>query len=116
MPVIYCEEVKDARLQAVIDAIGAGTMEITDGFNVIATIPLHVPAFDTPHNGSMTLAATPVIGQSYQRGHAETARIKDVLGKVIVSGLIIGRDVLLSNPEIMANQEVRVVSGTIIHG
>lgn len=123
MPVKYSLPVKNARLQAVIDAIGrGGKLKIgTDGMGqVLATVELDSPAFEEPEDGYMILASTPRKDLAADRtGKAEAAIITDAKGSIIVDGLTVsegeGGDIELSSVNIRADQEVRITSGIITH-
>jgi hypothetical protein len=126
MAVVYHNDVKNARLQEVIDAIsggaGPGVLRIgTAGMAVLlAEITLSDPAFGAPAAGVMTLAGVPLSDTAANAtGTAAAATISDSTGKVIVSGLTVGvagENINLNSVAIQANQEVRINSGTITHG
>jgi len=94
MAVNYSTAVKNARLQAVIDAIGSGgTLRIgTAGMgSVLATIPLASPAFSAPSAGAMSLAGTPLTDTAADAtGTAAEATINTSGGTAVVTGLTVG--------------------------
>ena len=122
MAVTYSNTVKNARLQAVIDAIGnGGLLKIgTTGMaTTLATIPLANPSF-TLGTGTMTLAGTPLTDTAADAtGAAAAAQITTSGGTVIIDGLTVGTsgsNINLNSTAIQVNQEVRITSGTITHG
>ena len=123
MAVNYSTTVKNARLQAAIDAIGsAGLLKIgTSGMGtVLATITLASPAFGTPAAGVMTLAGTPRTDTAADAtGTAAAAQITTAASVVVIDGLTVGTsgaNINLNSLAIQINQEVRIDSGTITHG
>ena len=123
MAVIYNTAVKNSRLQAAIDAIGAsGRLKIgTAGMAaVLADIPLAVAAFSAPAAGAMSLAGVPIADTSADAtGTAAEATLTTSAGVVVVSGLTVGTtgaNINLNSVSIQINQEVRITSGTITHG
>jgi hypothetical protein len=123
MAVIYSNTVKNARLQAAIDAIGSGgTLRIgTTGMaTVLATIPLASPAFSAPSAGAMALAGTPLTDTAADAtGTAAEATINTSGGAAVITGLTVGTsgaNINLNSVAIQVNQEVRITSGTITHG
>jgi len=122
MAVTYSNTVKNARLQAVIDAIGnGGLLKIgTTGMaTTLATIPLATPSF-TLGTGTMSLAGTPLTDTAADAtGAAAAAQITTSGGTVIIDGLTVGTsgsNINLNSTAIQVNQEVRITSGTITHG
>lgn len=123
MAVIYNTSVKNARLQAAIDAIGAnGRLKIgTTGMAlVLADIPLAAIAFSTPAAGAMALAGVPISDTAADAtGAAAEATITTSAGTVVISGLTVsttGANINLNSTAIQVGQEVRINSGTITHG
>jgi uncharacterized Zn-binding protein involved in type VI secretion len=127
MAVNYRTTLKNARLQAVIDDIGAGgRLKIgTSGMALLlADIPLATPAFGTPSAGAMALAGVPVTdtladATAPEGDPAATATITKSDGTVVISGLTVGTsgaNINLASTAIQANIEVRIDSGTITHG
>lgn len=123
MAVVYNTTVKNSRLQAVIDAIGAsGRLKIgTAGMAaVLADIPLAATAFSAPSAGAMSLAGVPIADTAADAtGTAAEATITTSAGTVVVSGLTVsttGANINLNSVAIQVNQEVRITGGTITHG
>lgn len=123
MAVVYNTTVKNSRLQAVIDAIGAsGRLKIgTAGMAaVLADIPLAATAFSAPSAGAMSLAGVPIADTAADAtGTAAEATITTSAGTVVVSGLTVsttGANINLNSTAIQVNQEVRITGGTITHG
>lgn len=127
MPVIYTTDLRNARLQQVIDFIdggaGAGTLEIgTAGMaTVLSSIVLALPSFSAPVAGQINLAGVPRSDASADAsGLAAEARIKDGDGDVIIAGLTVGEDssfdIQIVDADVQVNQEVRVIGGSIVHG
>lgn len=124
MTVTYSTSVKNARLQAVVDAIdagsGAGTLEIgTSGMaSVLATLTLADPC-GAVAAGVLTLDFDPdITGIAAASGTAAEARVKDSDGNVIISGLTVGTsgtDIVLDSASITVGQSVTIQSGTIAH-
>lgn len=123
MAINYNTTVKNARLQAVIDAIGSsGKLKIgTTGMGtVLATIPLASPAFDTPADGSMDLAGVPVTDTAADdTGTAAAAQITTSGGTVVIDGLTVGTsgaNINLNSVSLQSGQEVSITAGAITHG
>lgn len=123
MAVTYSTAVKNSRLQAVIDAIGAsGLLKIgTTGMgSVLATIPLAAAAFGTPSAGAMALAGTPISDTAADAtGTAAEATITTSGGTAVITGLTVGTsgaNINLNSVAIQVNQTVTISSGTITHG
>lgn len=122
MAVNYTNAVKDARLNAVITAIGtAGVLEIgTTGMaSVLATINLGNPA-GTASAGVLTFSGFPRSDTSADAtGTAAAARIRTATGGTdIVTGLTVGTsgtDVILDSTSITAGQTVTINSAVITH-
>ena len=123
MAINYSNAVKNARLQAVIDALGtAGTLVIgTSALNgatgVLATVPLANPPF-TVSNGVMTLASTPRTVNASATGTVARAELRNG-ATVVASGLTVGTsgtDIIINATAISNGQTVQVTAGTITHG
>ena len=125
MAVTYSNATKQARLEAVIAKIdagsGAGTLEIgTTGMaSVLATLTLADPC-GSATDGTLTFDFDPDISDTSadNGGTAAAARIKDSDGNVIVSGLTVGTsgaDIVLDSTSITAGQTVTLTTGTITH-
>lgn len=125
MAVTYNNDVKDDRLQVVVDAIdagaGAGTLEIgTSGMgSVLAILTLADPC-GTVASQVLTFDFDPDISDTSANatGTAAAARIKDSNGTVIVSGLTVGTsgtDIVLDSVSITSGQTVTLTSGVINH-
>lgn len=125
MSVTYPTALKTIRMQAVRDAIdagsGAGKLEIgTAGMAlVLATITLADPA-STVSGAVLTLAGMPKSDTSADAsGTAAAARIRDSDNNDVVTGLTVGTsgtDIILDSVSITAGQTVTITSGTITHG
>jgi hypothetical protein len=123
MAVNYSTAVKNARLQAAIDAIGsAGLLKIgTTGMGaVLATITLGSPAFSAPSGGAMNLNGAPISDTAADAtGTAAAAQITTSGGTVVIDGLTVsttGANINLNSVAIQVNQTVTISSGTITHG
>lgn len=123
MAVIYNTAVKNSRLQAVIDAVGAsGRLKIGTAAmaSVLADIPLAATSFSAPSAGAMSLAGVPIADTAADAtGTAAEATITTSAGTIIVSGLTVsttGANINLNSTAIQINQEVRITSGSITHG
>lgn len=122
MAVTYTTAVKNARLDAVVTAIGsAGVLEIgTTGMGtVLATIALGNPA-GTTSGGVLTFSGFPRSDTSADAtGTAAAARIRTASGGTdIVTGLTVGTtgsDINLDSVSITAGQTVTLNSATITH-
>lgn len=122
MAVTYTTAVKNARLDAVVTAIGtAGVLEIgTTGMaSVLATIALGNPA-GTTSGGILTFSGFPRSDTSADAtGTAAAARIRTASGGTdIVTGLTVGTsgsDINLDSTSITTGQTVTINSASITH-
>ena len=122
MAVTYTTAVKNARLNAVITAIGTtGVLEIgTAGMaTVLATINLANPA-GTSASGVLTFSGFPRSDTSADNtGTAAAARIRTASGGTdIVTGLTVGTsgaDIILDSVSITQGQQVTINSASITH-
>ena len=121
MAVTYPAAVKNARLSAVVTAIGtAGKIEIgTAGMaSVLAVIDLGNPA-GTVSGGILTFSGFPRSDTSADAsGTAAAARIRDSGNTDIVTGLTVGTsaaDIILDSVAITAGQTVTLNSASITH-
>jgi hypothetical protein len=122
MAVTYTTAVKNARLDAVVTAIGAtGVLEIgTTGMaSVLATINLGNPA-GTSASGVLTFSGFPRSDTSADAtGAAAAARIRTASGGTdIITGLTVGTsgsDINLDSTSITVGQTVTINSATITH-
>jgi hypothetical protein len=123
MTVTYNATLRGARMQAVLDAVDAGTppgsLEILDSSDVVlAAITLGSPSF-TRSGGVLTLASTPLSDTSANAsGTASKAQIKNAAGTVVISGLTVGTadaDIIMNSTSITSGQQVAISSGTITH-
>ena len=122
MAVTYTTAVKNARLDAVVTAIGAtGVLEIgTTGMaSILATIALNSTA-GTTAGGVLTLSGFPKSDTSADAtGTAAEARIRTATaGTDIITGLSVGTsgsDINLTSTSITAGQTVTISSATITH-
>jgi hypothetical protein len=124
MAVVYSTTVKNARLQAVIDALGAGallvlgTSALSGATGVLASVPLANPSF-TVSGGVMTLASTPRTVAASANGTVAKAELRTSGGTVIASGLTVGlsaSDIIVNATAFSIGQTVQVTTGTITHG
>lgn len=122
MAVTYTTAVKNARLDAVVTAIGTtGVLEIgTTGMgSVLATIALGNPA-GTTASGILTFSGFPRSDTSADAsGTAAAARIRTASGGTdIVTGLTVGTsgsDINLDSTSVTAGQTVTINSASITH-
>jgi len=123
MPVVYSNNVKDARLTVARDAIdadtGPGVIEIGSAgmAAVLATIPLAQPCGSVA--GQTLTFEAPIEGTATADGTAAEARIKDGAGSIVVSGLTVGladADIVLNSVTLSTGLTVRIESGAIVHG
>lgn len=122
MAITYTTAVKNARLDAVVTAIGTtGVIEIgTAGMaTVLATIPLGNPA-GTSSGGVLTFSGFPRSDTAADAtGTAAAARIRTATGGTdIVTGLTVGTsgsDINLDSTSITTGQTVTLNSATITH-
>lgn len=122
MAVTYATAVKNARLDAVVTAIGAtGVLEIGTSAmgTVLATIALNSTA-GTTSGGVLTFSGFPKSDTSADAtGTAAAARIRTATaGTDIVTGLTVGTsgsDINLTSTSITAGQTVTISSATITH-
>lgn len=123
MPIIYTTAVKQARMTAVVTAIGAtGVLEIgTTGMAVVlATIAMNNPA-GAAVDGTLTLSGFPKNDTADATGTAAEARIRTATGGTdIITGLTVGEtasgaDVILDNTDINAGQTVTITSAVFTH-
>jgi hypothetical protein len=120
--VTYTTAVKNARLDAVVTAIGTtGVLEIgTTGMStVLVTIALNNPA-GTTSGGVLTFSGFPKSDTSADNtGTAAAARIRTASGGTdIITGLTVGlsaSDIILDSLSITAGQTVTISSATITH-
>lgn len=122
MAITYTTAVKNARLNAVVTAIGStGVLEIgTAGMaSVLATITLDATA-GTSSGGVLTFSSFPKSDTSADNtGTAAVARIRTATGGTdIITGLTVGTsasDINLDSLSITAGQTVTITSATITH-
>jgi len=122
MPVTYTTAVKNARLDAVVAAIGAtGVLEICSAAYaaVLATIALNSTA-GTTSGGVLTLSGFPKSDTSADNtGTAAVARIRTTGGGTdIITGLTVGisgSDINLDSLSITEGQTVTINSAAITH-
>lgn len=122
----YSETVKNARLAAVVAAIGAsgklviGDSTLSGATGVLAEVPFANPAFNVSA-GAMTTNALPRTVDAAATGVANKVEIRDGSDTVIVDGMTIGlpgsgMDVIINALEMSAGQTVQITVGTITHG
>lgn len=121
MAVTYTTAVKNARLDAVVTAIGAsGKLEIgTAGMaSVLATFSLVNPA-GTTGSGILTFDFDPDISATAgNSGTAAAARIRTGADVDIITGLTVGTggtDVILDSTSITSGQTVTITTAAITH-
>jgi hypothetical protein len=124
MAVVYADGIKTTRMQAVLDAIdagsGNGTLEIcTAGYGaVLAVVPLSDPSGVV--SGDTLTLNTPIQDNSIdQSGTAALARVKDSDGNIVISGLTVGTsgtDIIVGTTSLVATQVFRITSATLTHG
>ena len=121
MPIVYTTAVKSARMQAVVDQIGAnGKLEIgTTGMTlVIATVSLGATA-GTVSNGVITLSGLPISDLAADAtGIAAAARIRTSGDVDVITGLTVGMsgtDIVLDNTNIAIGQQVSINAATFTH-
>ena len=116
----YAPAVRSVRMQAVIDAIDAGTGPgiaeiLDDGYGkVLALVLLSKPSF-IERDGEIMLVGSPN-ELAIDSGRPAAARIKDGDGNIIISGLTVGADIYLDRTNIVAGQRVHLTFGSIAHG
>lgn len=118
----YAPDVKNRRLQVVIDAIGEGGLlkiGTEDMGTVLSVVKLATPAFTAPANGEMSIAGRSNLDpRARASGKAQAAQITTASGKVIIDDLsagVSGTEIELVSDEIREGQEVRLAGGTIVH-
>lgn len=121
MSVVYPTAVKNARLSAVVTAIGTtGVLEIgTAGMaTILVSYNLNNPA-GTVTNGILTLSGFPKTSAAAAGGTPAAARIRTGTGGTdIVTGLTVGTsgtDIVLDAATVTAGQNVTVSGATITH-
>lgn len=123
MALNYSVAVKNARLQAVVDAIGTagvlviGTSALSGATGVLASVPFANPAFNVSA-GAMTTNSLPRTTTATAAGTAAKAEIRTSGGVVVASGLTVGTsgtDVIINATAISVGQTVQVTVGTITH-
>lgn len=123
MALNYSTTVKNARLQAVVDAIGTagvlviGTSALSGATGVLASIPFANPAFNVA-GGAMTVNSLPRTVVATGAGTAAKAEFRNNAGTVIASGLTVGlsgTDVIINALSISVGQTVQCTVGTITH-
>ena len=123
MTINYSTVVKNSRLQAVIDAIDAGTAGKLNIYTaayaiLLVSITLAKPSA-TKTNGILTLAGMPKSGTGIAAGNAAIAKILDSADTVIADGLTVAAataDIIIDNINIAIGQTVNITAGTITHG
>jgi len=121
MAVTYTTTVKNARLDAVVTAIGStGVIEIgTSGMAaILATITLNASA-GTASGGVLTLSGFPKSDIADGTGTAAAARIRTATGGTdIVTGLTVGTsasDINLDSVTITTGELITLTAATITH-
>lgn len=124
MALNYSLAVKNARLQAVVDALGPagvlviGTSALAGGAGgILASVPFANPAFNVS-GGAMTVNSPPRTVAASGTGIAAKAEFRHSDGTVVASGLTVGTtgtDVIINATSMSAGQTVQVTVGTITH-
>jgi hypothetical protein len=125
MAVTYAAGLKTSRMQAVVDAIDAGTagkLEIGTAAMaaVLATFTLADPC-GTVSGSVLNLDFDPDISDTSAdgTGTAAAARIRTSADADVITGLTVGTsgtDIILDSVSITAGQTVTLTLGTITHG
>lgn len=116
----YPDEIADARLQVVADAMDAGAgnavLEVgtADMALILARIDLNKPAASVAAR-TLTLAGLPAESLGLADGVPAEARVVDSDGNVVVDELQVGSDVTVDSGTISTGQTVRINSGVIRH-
>ncbi len=117
MAVVYNLAVRNARLQVVVAAIGAGAhLQVLDAASLVLTNILLASPCGTVAAGVLTFTTPRIDGGAAAAGFAASGRIVDSANTVVVSGLTIGlaaTDLIISQIHINAGDVVTFVSGTI---
>jgi len=115
--VTYSVAVRNARLQAVVSAIGAGGfLRIRDATSIVlCSIPLATPC-GVVAAGVLTFATPQVDFGAAASGNAVSGELTDSVGTVVANGLtvgLVGADLIISVVHISSGDVVTFVSGTI---
>jgi hypothetical protein len=119
-----------ARLQAVVNALGKGAAVVlgTPQLNgqasatqgVLATVPLATPA-GSISGVTLTLAGLPMMATAHAKGTLARAELRNAAGTVVVSGLTIGlvdssADIIVGPvTNVISGARVTLLEGSIIH-
>jgi hypothetical protein len=121
MPITYSNAFAAARLEAVLDLLAGGSLEIgTAGFGaVLAQIPLASPAGSVT-NKVLTLTMPASDTDANADGTAAAARIKDSGGTAQITGLTVGvagsgADIIMNSVAIAEHAAVTISAATITH-
>ena len=124
MSVVYANDVKDSRMNAVVAEVdagaGAGKLEIgTAGMaEVLVSITLNDPC-GSVLSQVLTFNGFPKTQAASATGVAAAARIRDSDNNDVITGLTVGTsatDIILDNTSINLGQDVTISSATITHG
>lgn len=124
MAVTYSTAALDARLNAVVSIIGAGSIVLLASGTVIATMPLNTPC-GTVSGGVLSFTQPTTDGSASGTGTVDAAQVRDASGTVVISGLTVGiplapAEVTISNglnsTYLTAGQTVQLVAGQITGG
>lgn len=128
MSVTYTTAVKQARMAAVVTAIGtSGLLKLfaADGTTLLATFTLAATAGDTATTpGTLILndqngAATGILNTTASAaGTAALAKIQTSTSTDIITGLTVGTtgtDLILDNNVLTSGQAITITTGTITH-
>jgi hypothetical protein len=123
MSVDYPASLQTKRLQDVVAAIDAaataGTLEIGTAsmVSVLAVFTLSKPSFSVAGN-VMTMSGMPKTATATAQGGAQSARIKDGDGNIVVDGLTVGlgsSDINFNSTAFAADQTITLNSATLKH-
>lgn len=125
MAVVYSLLTINARLQAVVNTIDAGSgngqIVLLAGGTIVSTIALQKPS-GTVNGGVLTFNGTLSDPSASGTGNVTTAQVKDSNGNVVVSGFTVGiplatADIIISNglnsTLITAGQAVQLLAAQI---
>lgn len=127
MSITYVNDVKDDRMQVVIDAIDAGsgagklvigTSALSGATGVLVEVELDDPCATTSA-GVLTFAGLPKSGTATDTGTAAKAELRDSDDNVVASGLTVGTagtDIILNTTAISTGLTVQITAATFTHG
>lgn len=111
MAVIYSQSIINARLNAVVTAIGAGGIfKLYAGGTLVAQVTMTTPC-GTVSNGVLTFTTPLTEDSADATGVVDTAVITDSSGIVMISGLSVG--IPLSGAEVIISNGVNTTLVTV---